>query len=111
MNIRCVIVTCLLVAMDRPAAALLTTDQLQGICVAGLQNPSIENPKYAFCMGLVLGVLNADGLEKNLICVPPDLDTKTALKVFIARASAEPKKGTEGLLTLFRALAEKYPCR
>lgn len=99
------------VAFPRPAAAWFDTAQLQSVCEAGLQNPSIDNAKYAMCTGLVIGILTADSMEKSIICVPPNLDTKTALKVFVARAAAEPDKRIDGTITLYRAFAEKYPCR
>jgi hypothetical protein len=91
-------------------AAFLNTAQLQAVCEAGLSDPSPPNPRYEICMGLAIGVLTADAMEKNLICFPSDLDTKAALVTFVARASSEPHKDIEGTITMFRALAEKYPC-
>jgi hypothetical protein len=44
----------------------------------------------------MLGMLTADLLETNIICVPADLDTKAALALFIARASREKDKEIEG---------------
>ena len=94
-----------------PTAAWLNTAQLQSACEVGLQNPTPDNPAYALCTGLILGTLSADALEKNVICAPPDLDTKTVLRIFIARAASERDKKAEGAIILYRALAESYPCR
>jgi hypothetical protein len=48
----------------------------------------------------------ADAMEKHLICSPFDLDTKTALELFVARATGEAHKDIEGAATMFRAFAE-----
>jgi Ssp1 endopeptidase immunity protein Rap1a len=105
-----VCVAMLVLGFSTPAAAWLNTAELQSVCEAGLSNPVPENPRYEMCAGLVIGILTADDLEKDVICVPSDIETKTALEAFIARASSEPHKEIEGTVTLYRALAEKYPC-
>jgi len=58
-----------------------------------------------------MGLLAADYLEKNMICVPADVDTKAAIRLFLDRATTETDKRTEGVITMYRALAAKYPCR
>jgi len=93
-----------------PAAAWFNTEQLQTVCEAGLYDPTRDNPKYALCTGLVIGTLMTDSLEKNLICLPENVDTNTAISAFVARAKAEKEKNIEGTVTLFRAFAERYPC-
>jgi hypothetical protein len=94
----------------QPATSWMDTAELHSVCEAGLHHPSPDNPRYAMCTGLMLGMLTADLLETNIICVPTDLDTKAALALFIARASREKDKDIEGTVTMFRSLAEKYPC-
>jgi hypothetical protein len=59
---------------------------------------------------LIIGILMADGLEQNRICVPSEIDTKTALQIFLTQAANENHKDIEGTATMFRALVEKYPC-
>ena len=93
------------------AAALMNTDQLQSICAAGLADPTKENPRFAYCTGLMIGLLMADALEQNRICVPEDLDTKSGLKTFLMRSAIEKDKDIEGTVTMFRAFSEKYPCK
>jgi hypothetical protein len=97
-------------ALLRPTAAWMDTGELQSVCEAALAEPVPDNPRYALCSGIVIGMLMADSLEQDRICVPHDLDTKAALRVFIARAKSEPHKDIEGTVTLFRALTEQYPC-
>lgn len=92
------------------AQALMDTAQLQSVCENGLSNPSIENPRYAFCTGIIIGILMADALEQDRICVPSNLDTKTSIEVFIARAVAEKHKDIEGTVTMYKSLLEKFPC-
>jgi hypothetical protein len=103
-------VAILILGFSAPAAAWLNTAELQSVCESALSEAAPDNPRYEMCAGLVNGILTADDLEKDLICVPSDVETKTALETFIARASSEPHKDIEGTVTMFRALAEKYPC-
>ncbi len=100
----------LVTAFCKPASAFFDTEQLQSVCQEGLQNPSRDNPKFAMCTGLMIGMLMTDALEKSVICLPSNVDTQTALRVFIARAVKEPHKDIDGTVTLFRALSERYPC-
>ena len=99
-----------LIAWGKPANAWLNTAELQAVCQAALKNPAPDNPRYTLCAGILLGVLISDSLEKKVICAPQDLDTKTALQVFVARAADEKSKEIDGIVTLFRALEAKYPC-
>jgi len=93
-----------------PAVAWFNTEQLQAVCEAGLYEPNRDNPKYALCTGLIIGTLMTDSLERNMICLPENVDTVTAMRMFVARAKAEKDKKIEGTVTLFRAFAERYPC-
>jgi hypothetical protein len=81
------------------------------ICETALENPVRDNPKFAFCTGAALGTLMTDALEKHLICVPKDVDTATALRVFVEKAKREPHKDIEGFVTMYRALQQAYPCK
>jgi hypothetical protein len=93
----------------RPAHGLMTTEELGAICGSALENPVRDNPKFAFCTAL--GILMTDALEKDLICVPKELDTTAALRVFVERAKRESHKDIEGLVTMYRAFLEAYPCK
>src|SRR5712691_9264192 len=93
------------------AKALMNTDQLRLICEAGLENPVRDDPKFAFCTGAALGTLMTDSIERHLICIPSEIDTKTALRIFIQRAIREPYKDIEGFVTMHRAFLEAYPCK
>ena len=97
-------------AASSQSDAFMNTEQLKFVCEVGLSDPSIGNPRYAFCAGLATGILMADALEKHRICLPSNVDTKTGLETFLARAANEKDKEIEGLVTMFRAFAEKYPC-
>jgi hypothetical protein len=88
----------------------MTTEELGLICETALANPVRDNPKFAFCTGVALGTLMTDALEKHLICVPQDVDTATALRVFVAQAKHEPHKDIEGFVTMYRAFLQAYPC-
>lgn len=108
------IVAALFVGLTSPTpttAAWFNTEQLLAVCESGLQNPVPDNPRFALCTGLIIGVLTADVMEKDVICLPIDTDTKAAIRVFVARAAAEPDKHIDGVVTLYRALAEQYPCK
>jgi hypothetical protein len=93
------------------AQARFNTSELLSICKSGLQNQIKEDPKFSFCTGAMLGMLMTDSLEKDLICVPNDLDTKAGLRLFIQRAEREPHKDIEGFVTMYRAFLEAYPCK
>jgi hypothetical protein len=95
----------------RPAHALMTTEEFGTVCQSALENPVRDNPKFAFCSGTALGILMTDALEKDLICAPKDLNTPTALRVFVERAKREPHKDIEGFVTMYRAFLEAYPCK
>jgi hypothetical protein len=88
----------------------MTTDELSLICETALENPVRDNPKFAFCTGVALGALMTDALEKKLICVPKDVDTATALRVFVEKAKHEPHTDIEGFVTMYRAFLQAYPC-
>lgn len=90
--------------------AWMNTAELQAVCEAALADPSPENPKYALCTGLSIGILMADAMEQNLICVPSAMTTKDALQIFVGRASNEPHKDVAGTVIMYRSLLEKYPC-
>jgi hypothetical protein len=92
------------------AHAWMNTTELQAVCESALANPSPENPPYALCTGLGIGILWADALEQNLICLPSEMTTKEELQTFISRASKEPHKDIEGVVIMYRSLLEKYPC-
>lgn len=92
------------------AQAWMDTAQLQSMCENGLSTPSIENPRYAMCTGMIIGILMADALEQERICVPSNLDTKTSIEVFITRAASEKHKDIEGAVTMYQSLLEKFPC-
>jgi hypothetical protein len=93
------------------AQALMNTSELLSICESGLQNPIRDNPKYSFCSGAMLGILMTDAIEKNLICLPSEVDTKSAMRLFVQRARREPHKDIEGFATMYRAFLETYPCK
>ena len=93
-----------------PARAWLSTADLQKTCEAALQDPTSQNPSFTLCTGLLLGIIITDSVEKHLICLPPEVDTKAGLRLFIDRAKNEKNKGTEGVVTMLRAFEEKYPC-
>lgn len=113
MKSRCaaLILSLVLVLTCISAQALMNTSELLSICDSGLQNPVGDNPKYAFCTGAMLGILMTDAIEKDLICVPAGIDTKSAMRLFVQRARREPDKDIEGLVTMYRALLEAYPCK
>ena len=100
-----------LLVLCAPAWALFDTNELLSVCESGLQNPVKVDPKYAFCTGAILGILMTDAMEKDLICAPSDLDTKAAIRLFVQRARREPHKDIEGLVTMYRAFLEAYPCK
>ena len=100
----------ILMAACSPSTAFMNTEQLKVVCELGLSNPSIENPRYALCAGLTMGILMADALEKHRICLPSNVDTVAGLETFVARAANEKDKDIDGLVTMFRAFSEKYPC-
>jgi len=100
-----------LLLIGTSAQALMSTDELLSICESGLQNPVRDNPKYAFCTGAMLGILTTDVIEKDLICVPSQVDTQSAMRLFVQRAKRKPHKDIDGFITMHRALLEAYPCK
>ena len=106
------LILCLVLLLTCTSAhALMNTGELLSICETGLQNPVRDNPKYAFCTGVMLGILMTDTFERGLICVPSQTDTSSAMRLFVQRAKREPHQDIEGFATMYRAFLETYPCK
>ncbi len=103
--------TIILFSAQPAAATPMGTPELLSICEGGMKNPVPTNWAYAFCAGIAAGILQTDASQEHRICVPDNVDTKTALQLFIDRAKSEQGKRSPGVATFFQALVEKYPCK
>ena len=111
MRTRAVVLATIVLCCAQPAsAATMGTPELLSICENALKNPVPTNWQYAFCAGIAAGILQTDVSQQHQICVPDNVDTKTALQLFIDRAKSD-QRSASGVATFFQALLEKYPCK
>jgi hypothetical protein len=102
--------------MIRPILAsyepkLETAGDFLQTCPASSDNHSMEElSRFSFCMGVVRGILLADGGKS--VCMPSGeslFDAVDVVREWVRKSPGERK--TDARRAVMRALGEKYPCR